>query len=126
MSIAPARTSIQGQSLLAQYNLTARTAALNRLGSSNTQDSALFGSQASALADVANGKQAGAVTNTELASILNRLPTDPKKLERLAQHMEAQVAPLKKRGQTEKANTLVAFADAVRQRAKAMTEPSGK
>ncbi|HEX3134553.1 MAG TPA: hypothetical protein VHX44_13335 [Planctomycetota bacterium] len=121
MSIAPARTSIQGQSLLAQYNLTARTAALNRLGSSNAQDSALFGSQASALADVANGKQAGTVTSTELASILNRLPTDPKKLERLAQRMDAQVAQLKKRGQTEKASTLVAFADAVRQRAKAMT-----
>jgi hypothetical protein len=106
---------------LAQYNLTARTAALNRLGSSNAQDSALFGSQASALADVANGKQAGTVTSTELASILNRLPTDPKKLERLAQRMDAQVAQLKKRGQTEKASTLVAFADAVRQRAKAMT-----
>jgi hypothetical protein len=124
MSITPTQTTNQGQGVLAQYQLSTRTAALQRLAAASTGDSATFGSRSMFLADIANGTKAATVANTETASIINRLPSDPKKLARMAQQMDAQVAQLKKRGQTDKASTLMAFADAVRQRAKVLTAPA--
>lgn len=122
MSIKPVSTSIQGQAILAQYQSAPRTAALQHLNSAGLGDTASFGSQAQALSDIAIGAQPGTATDNEAVNFIARLPSNPQKLERLAQRIEAQVAKLKKKhGSTSQTTHLGGIADAIRQRAKTLS-----
>lgn len=126
MSIKPASSLIHGQDILAPYQRASRSAALKQLISASLGDSASFGSQAQTLSDIAAGTQSGTAANKEAASLIARLPADPKKLERLALRIEAQVAKLKKNGSTNRATHLEALADAIRQRAKSLPASATK
>ncbi len=124
MSITPAHSSPRSsQEILAQYQSATRTAAAKAWTSTGTRDSATFGAQAKYLADIASGVKPGNSTGAKGLSFIDRLPPDPKKLERLAQRIESQVARLEKSGKGDQATTLSAIADAIRQRAKVLTTP---